>query len=136
MGWTLLAHKLGTPGGEAVWRRVPWGRIRRAGIVVGVAAASLFEYLLTRFVVFSMIFPYLNGIFEESGSLAQTGRNAALYEEALSGLSSMKRSSPYFARDGARAALRSYVRRASPNYLSQRLFTQPRRRGVLRTPSP
>ncbi len=67
-------------------RHVPWGRIRWAGIVVGVAAALLFKYLLTRFVVFSVIFPYLNGIFVGPGGLARTGRNAALYD-ALSLLS-------------------------------------------------
>ncbi len=72
--------------GEDMLRHVPWGRIRWAGIVVGVAATMLFQYLLTRYLVFSMIFPYLNGIFAGSGGLARTGRNAAIYD-ALSLLS-------------------------------------------------
>lgn len=72
--------------GEDMLRRVPWGRIRWARIVVGVAATMLFEYLLARYLVFSMIFPYLNGIFEGSGGLAKTGTNAAIYD-ALSLLS-------------------------------------------------
>ncbi len=70
-------------------RHVPWGRIRWAGVAVGLAAASLFNYLLTRYVVFAVIFPYLHGIFavERPGGVTSfTGRNAALYD-ALSLLS-------------------------------------------------
>src|SRR5829696_4527866 len=64
-------------------------RIRWISVVIGVAATVLFWYLLIRFIVFSVIFPYLHGIFavERPGGVTSfSGRNAALYD-VLSGLS-------------------------------------------------
>ena len=63
-------------------RRVPWGRIRWAGVVVGVGAAVLFVRLLDRF-VFLVIIPYLHDIFavERPGGVTSfSGTNAALYD--------------------------------------------------------
>ncbi len=46
-------------GGEDMVRHVLWGRIRWVKVGVGVVATMLLAYLLTRFVVYSVIFPYL-----------------------------------------------------------------------------
>jgi hypothetical protein len=62
------------------------GRIRWVSVILGVAATLLFEALLTRFVVYSVIFPYLNDIFEGPGGLAMNARILVLYD-ALSLLS-------------------------------------------------
>ena len=58
------------------------GRIWWTGIGVGVAAAMLFVWLLVG-LVFSVIFPFLHGIFavERPGGVTSfSGRNAALYD--------------------------------------------------------
>ena len=63
-------------------RHVLGDRIRWAGVVVGTGAAVLFVRLLHRF-VFSVIIPYLHGIFavERPGGVTSfSGTNAALYD--------------------------------------------------------
>jgi hypothetical protein len=63
-------------------RHVPWVRIRWVGIILGVAAAMLFVWLLVA-LVDSVIIPYLHGIFavERPGGVTSfSGRNAILYD--------------------------------------------------------
>ncbi len=71
-------------GGEDMLRRVPWGRIRWAGIVVGVAATMLFMYLLLYLVVFSVIMPYLYRTFIAEGP-GVSAREDALFNTLSTG---------------------------------------------------
>lgn len=70
-------QRIGTLGVIGMLRGVRW-----AGVVVGVAAAMLFVWLLVA-LVYSVIIPYLHGIFavERPGGVTSfSGRNAALYD--------------------------------------------------------